>query len=101
MVCGWAPAATAVLIASVSMDAAPLADAARPARNRTPASTGAAVAVAMVTARGDRPLLADIDLEDVDVVGGEDGFGVSEPRRPGGGRGFGGRGGAVVVSLSW
>jgi hypothetical protein len=46
-------------------------------------------------------LLADIDLEDVGVVDGEDGFGVMKPRRPGGGRGFRGCGGGLVVSLSW
>jgi hypothetical protein len=38
-----APAALAVLIASVTMLAAPLAEPARPARMRTPATTGAAV----------------------------------------------------------
>jgi hypothetical protein len=46
-------------------------------------------------------LLRDIDLEDGAVVGGEDGFRVRKPRRPGAGRGFGARGGVVVVSLSW
>ena len=46
-------------------------------------------------------LLADIDLEDVGVTGDEDGFGMGKPRRPGAGRGFGVRGGGVVVSLSW
>jgi hypothetical protein len=55
MFAGSAPAATAVLIASVTMLAAPLAEPARPARNRTPASTGAAAGVQMVTASGDRP----------------------------------------------
>jgi hypothetical protein len=45
----------AVLIASVTMLVAPLAEPARPARSRTPASTGAAVSVLMVTARGDKP----------------------------------------------
>jgi hypothetical protein len=45
----------AVLIASVTMLAAPLAEPARPARSRTPASTGAAMAVLMVTASGDSP----------------------------------------------
>jgi hypothetical protein len=50
-----APASLAVLIASVTMLAAPLAEPARPARNRTPATTGAAVSVEMVTASGDRP----------------------------------------------
>ena len=44
--------ADAVLIASVTMLAAPLAEPARPARNRTPATTGAAVSVEMVTASG-------------------------------------------------
>src|SRR5437762_10908169 len=55
MLCAVAPASLAVLIASVTMLAAPLADPARPARSRTPASTGAAVLVQMVTASGDRP----------------------------------------------
>src|SRR2546423_14839644 len=50
MVAVSAPAAFAVWIVSVSMDAAPLAEPARPARSRTPASTGAAVSAAMVTA---------------------------------------------------
>jgi hypothetical protein len=45
----------AVLSASVTMLAAPLPEPARPARNRTPASTGAAVSVQMLTASGDRP----------------------------------------------
>jgi hypothetical protein len=45
----------AVLSASVSMLAAPLADPARPARNRTAATTGAALRVAIVTASGDKP----------------------------------------------
>src|SRR5512147_563623 len=55
MFAGFAPAATAVLIASVTMDAAPRDEPARPARNRTPASTGAAFGVEIVTASGDRP----------------------------------------------
>ena len=50
-----APACTAVWIASVSMLAAPLAEPARPARSRTPASTGAATLVLMVTASGESP----------------------------------------------
>jgi len=50
-----APAALAVVIASVTMLAAPLAEPARPARSRTPATSGAAVGVQMVTASGDRP----------------------------------------------
>src|SRR5690242_5552919 len=52
---GGAPAAVAVLIASMTMLAAPLADPARPARSRTPATTGAALSVLIVTASGDRP----------------------------------------------
>src|SRR3954454_7154287 len=55
MLSGWAPASTAVLIASVIMLVAPLDEPARPARSRTPASTGAAVSVLMVTASGDIP----------------------------------------------
>src|SRR5690348_13100716 len=55
MFSGLAPAALAVVIASVTMLAAPLAEPARPARNRTPATTGAEVGVQMVTANGDRP----------------------------------------------
>jgi hypothetical protein len=55
IVVGSAPQAMAVLMPSVSMDAAPLPEPARPARNRTPASTGAAVSVQIVTASGDRP----------------------------------------------
>ena len=46
-------------------------------------------------------VLTDIDLEDGGVVVGEDGFGMNWPRGPGGGRGCGGCGGGVVVSLSW
>src|SRR6266511_3367194 len=48
-----------------------------------------------------RLVLADIDLEEGGVTGDEDGFGMGKPRRPGAGRGFGVRGGGVVVSLSW
>lgn len=55
MFSGLAPASLAVLIASVTMLAAPLAEPAHPACNRTPASTGAAVGVQIVTANGDRP----------------------------------------------
>src|SRR5881396_1548758 len=55
MLSAFAPTAMAVLIASVTILAAPLAEPARPARSRTPASTGAAVLVQMVTASGDRP----------------------------------------------
>src|SRR5216117_4020627 len=55
MLCSVAPTCLAVLIASVTMLAAPLAEPARPARSRTPASTGAAVGVQMVTASGDSP----------------------------------------------
>src|SRR6266508_6260396 len=55
MVGACAPAPRAVLIASVTMLAAPRAEPARPARSRTPASTGAACSVHRVTARGDRP----------------------------------------------
>jgi len=51
-----APAARAVRIASVTIDAAPLPDPARPARSRIPAITGAPVSVEMVVASGDRPL---------------------------------------------
>src|SRR5439155_16030857 len=47
-----APAALAVLIASVTILAAPLADPARPARSRTAATTGAVVGVAIVAASG-------------------------------------------------
>jgi hypothetical protein len=50
-----APASIAVLIASVTMLAAPLDEPARPARSRTPASTGAAVSVLIVTASGESP----------------------------------------------
>jgi hypothetical protein len=42
---GHAPAVMAVLIASVTMLAAPRDEPARPARSRTPASTGAATGV--------------------------------------------------------
>jgi hypothetical protein len=51
-----APAAFAVLMASVTMLAAPFAEPAFPARSRISASTGAAVGVEMVVASGDRPL---------------------------------------------
>src|SRR6266542_2427691 len=50
-----APAALAVLTASVTMLGAPLADPARPAGSRTAATTGAALGVAIVAASGDRP----------------------------------------------
>ena len=45
----------AVLIASVTMLAAPLDEPARPARSRTRPARGAAVSVLIVTASGDRP----------------------------------------------
>jgi hypothetical protein len=46
-----APAARAVLIAWVTIDAAPLPDPALPARSRIPATTGAPVSVEMVVAQ--------------------------------------------------
>ena len=51
----FAPAALAVLIASVTMLPAPRPEPARPARNRIPATTGAALGVLIVVANGDRP----------------------------------------------
>src|SRR4249919_858054 len=51
-----APAARAVLIASRTIDAAPLPEPALPARSRIPAITGAACRVLIVVANGDRPL---------------------------------------------
>ena len=51
-----APAARAVRIASVTIDAAPLPEPARPARSRIPAITGAPRWVEMVVTNGDRPL---------------------------------------------
>src|SRR6476469_9424048 len=50
----FAPAALAVLIASVTMLPAPRPEPARPARNRIPATTGAALGVLIVVANGDR-----------------------------------------------
>jgi hypothetical protein len=50
-----APAARAVAIASVTMDAAPFPDPALPARNRIPATTGAPFTVLNVVASGDGP----------------------------------------------
>ena len=51
-----APAARAVLIASRTIEAAPLPEPAFPARSRIPATTGAAWRVLIVVANGDRPL---------------------------------------------
>ncbi len=51
-----APAARATVIATVTIDAAPLPEPARPARSRIPAITGAPVGVDNVVANGDRPL---------------------------------------------
>src|SRR6478609_6364146 len=50
-----APAALAMLTASVTMLAAPRPEPARPARNRIPATTGADLAVLIVVSNGDRP----------------------------------------------
>ena len=52
----FAPAAFAVLIASVTMLAAPFPEPALPARSRIPAITGADLPVLIVVTSGDKPL---------------------------------------------
>src|SRR5918992_4046719 len=53
-----APAARAVVIASRTMEAAPLPEPAFPARSRIPASTGAPWRELIVVANGERPVRA-------------------------------------------
>jgi hypothetical protein len=50
-----APAARAVVMASRTIEAAPLPEPVLPDRSRIPATTGAAVGVLIVVANGDRP----------------------------------------------